>query len=74
MQLMQYTENKEETPKLNASQVREIAYFLSEAAYQAATTEGENPDKIQGLTTFATEFNKYAHMSGALDSSTITEG
>ena len=74
MQLMQYTENKEEAPKLNASQVREIAYFLSEAAYQAATTEGENPDKVQGLTTFATEFNKYAHLSGALDSSTITEG
>ena len=74
MQLMQYTENKEETPKLSASQVREIAYFLSEAAYRAVTTEGENPDKVQGLTTFATEFNKYAQMSGALNSSTITEG
>ena len=74
MQLMQYTENKEETPKLNASQVREIAYFLSEAAYQAATTEGENPDKVQGLATFATEFNKYAHLSGALNSSTKSEG
>ena len=74
MQLMQYTENKEETPKLSASQVREIAYFLSEAAYRAVTTEGENPDKVQGLTTFAIEFNKYAHLSGALDSSTITEG
>ena len=74
MQLMQYTENKEETPKLSASQVREIAYFLSEAAYRAVTTEGENPDKVQGLTTFAAEFNKYAQMSGAFNSSTITEG
>ena len=74
MQLMQYTENKEETPKLNASQVREIAYFLSEAAYQAATTEGENPDKVQGLTTFAAEFSKYAHLSGAVDYSTKSEG
>jgi len=74
MQLMQYTENKGKTAKLSPSQVREVAYFLSEAAYRAATTEGENPDKVQGLTTLATEFNKYAHMSGALDSSTITEG
>ena len=73
MQLMQCTENKEETAKLSASQVREIAYFLSEAAYRAATTEGENPDKVQGLTTFATEFNKYAHLSGALDSVNISE-
>ena len=32
---------------LSPSQVREIAYFLSEAAYRAATTPGENPDKIQ---------------------------
>ena len=74
MQLMQYIENKEETPKLSASQVREIAYFLSEAAYRAVTTEGENPDKVQGLTTFATEFNKYAHLSGAVDYSTKSEG
>ena len=73
MQLMQYTENKEESAKLSPAQVREIAYFLSEAAYRATTTEGENPDKIQGLTTFATEFNKYAHLSGALDSINISE-
>ena len=73
MQLMQCVENKRETAKLSPAQVREIAYFLSEAAYQAATTEGENPDKVQGLTTFATEFNKYAHLSGALDSVNISE-
>ena len=74
MQLMQYTENKEESATLSPSQVRDIAYFLSEAAYKLATDKTANPDKIQGLTTFAIEFNKYAHLSGALDSSTITEG
>ena len=74
MQLMQYTENKEESAKLTAPQVREIAYFLSEAAYKIATDPSSNLEKIQGFTTFAIEFNKYAHLSGALDSSTITEG
>ena len=74
MQLMQYTENKEESAKLSASQVREIAYFLSEAAYKLVIDSAANPEQIQGLTTFAIEFNKYAHESGALDSSTITEG
>ena len=74
MQLMQYTENKEESATLSPSQVRDIAYFLSEAAYKLATDDNANPEQVQGLTTFAMEFNKYAHMSGALDSSTITEG
>jgi hypothetical protein len=74
MQLMQYTENKEESAMLSPSQVREIAYFLSEAAYKLATDGSANPDKVQGLAVFAIEFNKYAHLSGALDSSTITEG
>ena len=73
MQLMQYTENKEKTAKLTASQVRDIAYFLSEAAYKLATDKTANPEQVQGLTTFATEFNKYAHLSGALDSVNISE-
>ena len=74
MQSTQYTENKEESAMLSPSQVREIAYFLSEAAYKMATDPASNPEYIQGFTTFALEFNKYAHLSGALDSSTITEG
>jgi len=74
MQLTQYTENKGKSAMLSPSQVREIAYFLSEAAFKLATDKTANPDKVQGLTVFAIEFNKYAHLSGALDSSTITEG
>tara|TARA_R110002020_G_scaffold464363_1_gene684895 strand:+ start:57 stop:272 length:216 start_codon:yes stop_codon:yes gene_type:complete len=71
---MQYTENKGKSAMLSSSQVREIAYFLSEAAFKLATDKTANPEQVQGLATFAIEFNKYAHMSGALDSSIITEG
>ena len=74
MQLMQYTENKGKSAKLSPSQAREIAYFLSEAAYKLVTDKTANPDKVQGLTTLAIEWSKRARRSGALDSSAITEG